>query len=99
MGGTLIRLADHGHEVHVAYQTSGNIAVFDHDAIRFADFAADFNRAFGIDHERSSELETHIEQFLKNKTPGQVDSEPVQRLKTMIRRGEAKAAGRYCGCR
>jgi glucosamine-6-phosphate deaminase len=97
MGGTLIRLADHGHEVHVAYQTSGNIAVFDHDAIRFADFAADFNRAFGIDHERSSELETHIEQFLKNKTPGQVDSEPVQRLKTMIRRGEAKAAGRYCG--
>ena len=47
MGGTLIRLADQGHEVHVAYQTSGNIAVFDDDAIRFAEFAADFNRAFG----------------------------------------------------
>ena len=39
MGGTLIRLVDQGHEVHVAYQTSGNIAVFDADAIRFVDFA------------------------------------------------------------
>ena len=48
MGGTLLRLADQGHEVHVAYQTSGNIAVFDADALRFADFAADFNQLFGI---------------------------------------------------
>jgi glucosamine-6-phosphate deaminase len=43
MGGTLIRLVDQGHEVHVAYQTSGNIAVFDDDAIRFAEFVAEFN--------------------------------------------------------
>ena len=49
MGGTLIRLAEQGHEVHVAYQTSGNIAVFDDDAVRFADFVRDFNRAFAID--------------------------------------------------
>ena len=41
MGGTLIRLVEQGHEVHVAYQTSGNIAVFDEDAIRFADFATE----------------------------------------------------------
>ena len=40
MGGTFIRLVDQGHEVHVAYQTSGNIAVFDDDAIRFAQVAA-----------------------------------------------------------
>ncbi len=40
MGGTFIRLVDQGHEVHVAYQTSGNIAVFDDDAVRFADFVA-----------------------------------------------------------
>ena len=38
MGGTLIRLCDDGHETHIAYMTSGNIAVFDHDARRFADF-------------------------------------------------------------
>lgn len=97
MGGTLMRLVDQGHEVHVAYQTSGSIAVFDHDAIRFADFAAEFNRLFGIDNQRSVDLEQHIETFLKNKQPGQVDSDEVQRLKMLIRRGEAKAAGRSCG--
>ena len=53
MGGTLIRLVDQGHEVHVAYQTSGNIAVFDDDAIRFAEFVGEFNRKFGIDIERT----------------------------------------------
>ncbi len=97
MGGTLIRLADQGHEVHVAYQTSGNIAVFDDDAIRFAEFAADFNRAFGVDPDRTNELEAHIEEFLKNKKAGQVDSEEVQLIKGMIRRGEARAATRMCG--
>lgn len=97
MGGTLIRLAQQGHEVHVAYQVSGNIAVFDADAIRFADFAADYNRMFEIDAARSSQLEEHVAQFLKNKQPGQVDSSEVQRIKALIRRGEARAAGRYCG--
>ena len=97
MGGTLIRLADQGHEVHVAYQTSGNIAVFDDDAIRFAEFAADFNRAFGVDPQRTDELEAHIEEFLKNKQPGQVDSNEVQSIKGLIRRGEARAATRLCG--
>ena len=97
MGGTLIRLADQGHEVHVAYQTSGNIAVFDDDAIRFAEFAAEFNRHFDIDHERVDSLESHVEQFLKHKTAGQVDSPEVQSIKGMIRRGEARAATRYSG--
>lgn len=97
MGGTLLRLADQGHEVHVAYQTSGNIAVFDDDAIRFAEFAAEFNRAFGADSQRTDELEAHIEASLKNKQPGQVDSSEVQKIKGMIRRGEARAATRYCG--
>ena len=97
MGGTLIRLVAQGHEVHVAYQTSGGIAVFDHDATRFADFAADFNRLFGIDHKRAAELDDHIEQFLRHKKPGQIDSDEIRRLKAMIRRGEARAAGRHCG--
>ena len=48
MGGTLIRLVDQGHEVHVAYQTSGNIAVFDEDALKYSEFAADFCREFEI---------------------------------------------------
>lgn len=97
MGGTLIRLADQGHEVHVAYQTSGNIAVFDDDAIRFAEFAAEFNRHFDIDPERVASLESHVEQFLKHKYAGQVDSAEVQSIKGMIRRGEARAATRCSG--
>ncbi|HVT28821.1 MAG TPA: glucosamine-6-phosphate deaminase [Lacipirellulaceae bacterium] len=97
MGGTLIRLVDQKHEVHVAYQTSGNIAVFDDDAIRFADFVADFNTHFDVSPQRAAELEAHVEEFLRNKKPGQVDSAEVQTIKGMIRRGEARAAGRSCG--
>src|SRR4029078_5296232 len=73
MGGTLIRLVDQGHEVHVAYQTSGNIAVFDDDAIRFADFAADFSRLAGVGAEEAARIEQHIEGFLRHKKPGQID--------------------------
>lgn len=97
MGGTFIRLADQGHEVHVAYQVSGSIAVFDEDAIRFADFASDFNNLFGIDKKQTDAIEQHLEEFLKQKQPGQVDSETTQKIKALIRRGEARAAARYCG--
>jgi glucosamine-6-phosphate deaminase len=97
MGGTLIRLVEQGHEVHVAYQTSGNIAVFDDDAIRFAEFVGEFNRMFKIDIDRTEVLEAHVEEFLKKKRPGQVDSDKVQYIKGLIRRTEARAATRYCG--
>jgi len=97
MGGTLIRLADHGHDVHVAYQTSGNIAVFDDDVLRFADFARECNHVFDIETKLSTTLEKHIEEFISNKQPGQVDSPEVQKLKGLIRRGEAKAGVRACG--
>jgi glucosamine-6-phosphate deaminase len=104
MGGTLIRLVDQGHEVHVAYQTSGNIAVFDADAIRFADFAVEFNKLFklggsaeGGSAAAAARIEQHIEESLRNKAAGQVDSLQVQQIKGLIRRGEARAAGRDCG--
>ncbi|QDU72308.1 glucosamine-6-phosphate deaminase [Mucisphaera calidilacus] len=97
MGGTLIRLCDQGHDMHIAYQTSGNIAVFDEDALRFADFAKEFNELFGISDHKAGEIEEHIEEFLRNKKPGQVDSPEIQKLKGLIRRGEARAGGRYCG--
>ena len=97
MGGTLNRLVDQGHNVHVAYQTSGNIAVFDDDAIRFTDFVTEFNRMFEIDPHRTNQLEAHVEEFLKNKAAGQVDSDDVQRIKGLIRRCEARAATRCCG--
>jgi len=97
MGGTLIRLVEQGHEVHVAYQTSGNVAVFDEDALRFADFGRDFCRMLGVGEAKVADLEQHIEDFLRRKQPGHIDSDEVQKIKAMIRRGEARAAGRYCG--
>ncbi len=97
MGGTLIRLADHGHEVHIAYQTSGNIAVFDDDVVRFADFVIDYSEAFGMKEQTAEKLFRKVNEFLKNKQPGQVDSPEVKKIKGLIRRGEAKAGGRYCG--
>lgn len=97
MGGTLIRLTDQGHDVHIAYQTSGNIAVFDDDAIRFAEFAADYCREFDALSDRIVELESHVEEYLKNKQAGQVDSDAIRRLKGLIRRGEAREGARVCG--
>ena len=97
MGGTLIRLVEQGHEVHVAYQTSGNIAVFDDDAIRYAEFVADYNRLFGADEQRTSELEAHVEQFLQQKRAGHVDSPEVGQIKALVRRAEARSATRSCG--
>ncbi len=97
MGGTIIRLVEQGHDVHVAYQTSGNLAVFDDDAIRFADFAEAFNRIFGIDRGHSAGVEQHMEEFLRHKKPGQTDSAEVQKVKALIRYGEARAAARHCG--
>jgi glucosamine-6-phosphate deaminase len=97
MGGTLIRLVDHGHEVHIAYQTSGNIAVFDDDVVRFADFILDYTEAFGMEDQKAEKLFRKINDFLKSKQPGQVDSPEVKKIKGLIRRGEAKAGGRYCG--
>ncbi len=97
MGGTFIRLADQGHKVHVAYQTSGNIAVFDDDAVRFADFVRDFNVAFGLNKSDGEKFYKKILTSIKEKKPGQVDSPEVMRIKGLIRRGEAKAGCRYTG--
>ncbi|QOI96424.1 MAG: glucosamine-6-phosphate deaminase [Flammeovirgaceae bacterium] len=97
MGGTFIRLVDQGHEVHVAYQTSGNIAVFDDDVIRFADFVNDFSESFKLNKSASEKLLKQITATLKKKKPAQVDSPEVMQIKGLIRRGEAKAACRYVG--
>jgi glucosamine-6-phosphate deaminase len=97
MGGTLIRLVDQGHEVHVAYQTSGNIAVFDDEAIRFTEFVKDFNDIFNPKDEKATGLFQNITSFFHKKQAGQVDSPDIKEIKGLIRRSEAKAACRYCG--
>jgi glucosamine-6-phosphate deaminase len=97
MGGTFIRLVDQGHEVHVAYQTSGNIAVFDDDAVRFADFVRDFNDQFKLNKSDGEKFYKQIVEGIKNKGAGQNDTPEVMAIKGLIRRGEAKAGGRYVG--
>ncbi|HEX8549280.1 MAG TPA: glucosamine-6-phosphate deaminase [Cytophagaceae bacterium] len=97
MGGTLLRLVDQGHEVHVAYQTSGNIAVFDDEAIRFTRFVMDFNKAFKLNDTQTEVLYEGIHSFLEKKEPGQVDSLQIQLIKGLIRRSEAESACRYSG--
>lgn len=99
MGGTLIRLVEDGHEVHIAYMTSGNIAVFDHDARRVADLVAEYNRLFQIDQQRSRQVAQSVEEWLSRKKPGEPDEEPVQKIKGLIRWSEAKAAAAVVGCR
>lgn len=93
MGGTLLRLVDQGHDVHVAYQTSGNIAVFDDEVIRFLDFATDVQK----DNKDLRKKFKEVRKFLANKKPGELDSPEIQEFKGLIRKGEALAACRYCG--
>jgi glucosamine-6-phosphate deaminase len=97
MGGTFIRLVDQGHEVHVAYQTSGNIAVFDEDVIRFADFIRDFHATFKLDQKTAEKMYHEISHQLRSKKPGEIDAREVQNIKGLIRRAEAKAGCRYVG--
>jgi glucosamine-6-phosphate deaminase len=99
MGGTLIRLVEDQHEVHVAYMTSGNIAVFDHDAQRIADLVTEFNRRFRIDQDQSQALEDRVADSLVRKGPGESDSEEVLLIKSLIRWSEAKAGAIVAGCR
>ena len=89
MGGTFSRLVEQGHEVHIAYQTSGNIAVSDEEALKFAEIAQALNPD-------SSEPKKVID-FLKQKTDHDIDSVEIQQLKGLIRRSESLAATRYLG--
>lgn len=94
MGGTFLRLVDQGHEVHVAYQTSGNIAVSDGDALRFAEFTQQMNKDAEV---VNPEIEQAVK-ALRNPDPAaDVDPVEVRKIKGLIRRGEAAAGARFCG--
>ncbi|MUH34579.1 glucosamine-6-phosphate deaminase [Zobellia amurskyensis] len=97
MGGTFKRLQEQGHEVHVAYQTSGNIAVADDEAIRFAKFITDFNEAFNISSDGAKEIYDKSRQFIKNKEVGGIDIPELRKIKGIIRRGEARATSHFVG--
>ncbi|WP_422091672.1 glucosamine-6-phosphate deaminase [Tenacibaculum ovolyticum] len=87
MGGTFDRLVEQGHEVHIAYQTSGNIAVADSDALKFVEVA----KTLSLNQEGLDEIVKSI----KSKTLNNIDSLEVRKLKGSIRRAESLAATRY----
>lgn len=97
MGGTFQRLHDQGHDVHVAYQTSGNIAVTDEFVTRFLDFAVGFEDIAGIKGEKSEKIFDEVRQYLATKKPNQIDTPLIRSIKGLIRRGEARATCRYVG--
>lgn len=97
MGGTFIRLADQGHDVHVAYQTSGNTAVWDDDALRFVEFAIDFSRSQNIHDEKLDAIYKNIRNFIKTRQANQADTPEIETIKGLIRKGEAIAGARFVG--
>ncbi len=97
MGGTVARLSAHGHELHIAYQVSGNIAVFDHDVIKYMDFIRESAKIYGFNYDEVNEKYNRVVEELKLKHPGEADPMDVREIKGSIRRGEAKSACRYLG--
>lgn len=97
MGGTFIRLADQGHNVHVAYQTSGNTAVWDDDVLRYLEFVQDFAGAIDDDQGLTKKIYNDAREFFKTKQPNQVDPEIIRTIKALIRKGEAIAGARFVG--
>jgi len=97
MGGTFIRLADQGHDVHVAYQTSGNTAVWDDDVLRYYEFAIDFHKSLGENTTILEEKYALIRDFFNSKAPNQIDLPEILTVKGLIRKGEAVAGARFAG--
>ncbi|HTE01602.1 MAG TPA: glucosamine-6-phosphate deaminase [Mucilaginibacter sp.] len=97
MGGTFIRLVDQGHDVHVAYQTSGNTAVWDDDVLRFVEFAIDFNQSIGEDNSKLKTIYDDMRNFFPQKQPNQIDTKEVRDVKGFIRKTEAISGARYAG--
>ena len=89
MGGTFDRLVEQGHDVHVVYQTSGNIAVSDHEALKFAEVLKDLNPD-------DANADAIIES-INTKTTAYEDDINVRKLKGIIRRRESLAATRFVG--
>ena len=93
MGGTIRRLVEQGHDVHLAYETSGNIAVGDEEVTRFMHFINGFNQLFiGEKDKVIKDKYKEIKEFFKKKKDGDMDIRDILTIKGLIRRGEARTA-------
>ena len=91
-GGVLRKLHQNRNEIVVAYQTSGNIAVFDHEVRRYLDFVRRAAADFEFGNGRLPSLIRQVAEFLAARQPGEVDDEAVLKLKRRIREVEAISA-------
>ena len=89
MGGILRKLVENDNDITVAYMTSGNIAVFDHDVRRYVDFLERLGTEGRIGREKTEQLASKVKECLERKTPGEVDIPEVQDIKRIIREAEA----------
>ena len=98
MGGTFQRLVEQGHEVYVAYQVSGNIAVGDEEAVRYLSLMINTLERFDPTDTKLKEKYIEMRHFVaKDKQPGQIDTPDILYLKGRIRREEARTACHYNG--
>ena len=97
MGGILRKLVENENEITVAYMTSGNVAVFDHDVLRHLDFLRRLASERHLDAEAVETLVRRVEAFLAAKQPGDVDIPEVLDAKRIIRETEAVAGIRTLG--
>lgn len=97
MGGTFIRLIDQGHEVHVAYQTNGSMAVQDEDVLNRLSFTRQFMRKFKFETEHIDEFSSKLKAFFQTKDASSTELEDILEIKSLIRKREAQSAYRFCG--
>ena len=97
MGGTLKRLVDQHHDVHVAYETSGNIAVGDEDMMRYVMLMQSIAKEFQFETPEAMAKLEEITEFVKQKKDGDIDLKLIRYLKGQIRQGEARTACNYIG--
>ena len=96
MGGTIRRLVQQKHDLHIVYETSGNIAVGDEEVTRFMHFINGFNQIFADSKDSViSNKYKEIKQFFAQKKEGDFDTKDILTIKGLIRRGEARTACTY----
>ena len=97
MGGTFKRLVDQKHDVHVAYETSGNIAVGDEDMMRYFMMMDKIAPMFNFQTEGYKSLSDGVREFVAQKKAGDMDTAEIREIKTMIRQAEATIGCNYVG--
>ena len=98
MAGTILKQVRQGHKVSIVYQTSGNVGVFDHDAVRFADFIREFAESFSLqDKDKITQIQKNVESSIEKKKEGDIDTDDVLKIKALIRKTEARSAALSLG--